>query len=213
MAKIDDYTQALELGKKALQGNDPESLAKFSGALYQVPAQGEQSLVIRFLNREVIISWPDLVITEKNTNKEINIQQQVFLLHYLNGAFISEGVPLTNEWISFQEVPDGKFYLAPFTGRARTPLLNAFGKCPGLMVELAKKAYKATTLDHGDYSVSVEALPLIRLALILWEGDDEFPPESNILFDRNISRLLSAEDIAWLAGNTVYPLMGMAGER
>lgn len=210
MTKIDDYTQACELGKKALQGKDPEILAEFSGALYQAEGHGAQSLTIRFLNREILISWPDLNITENRTREKINIQQQVFLLHYLNGAFISGGAPLTNEWISFQEIPDGKFYLAPFISRARAPLLSVFGKRPGLMVELASEAYDASGLDHGDHSVSVEALPLVRLALILWDGDDEFSPESNILFDKNISRLLSAEDIAWLAGNTVYPLMGMA---
>ncbi|MBW1912080.1 MAG: DUF3786 domain-containing protein, partial [Deltaproteobacteria bacterium] len=54
------------------------------------------------------------------------------------------------------------------------------------------------------------ALPLAPLALVLWKGDDEFPPEGNILFDKNISKILSAEDMAWLAGMAVYPLIGMA---
>jgi hypothetical protein len=45
---------------------------------------------------------------------------------------------------------------------------------------------------------------------MIWRGDDEFPPEGNILFDRSISHFLSAEDIAWLAGMIIYPLMGMA---
>jgi hypothetical protein len=45
--------------------------------------------------------------------------------------------------------------------------------------------------------------------LIIWKGDDEFPPEGNILFDRNILQILSAEDIAWLSGMVVYPLIGM----
>jgi hypothetical protein len=48
------------------------------------------------------------------------------------------------------------------------------------------------------------------VALIIWKGDEEFPPEGNILFDRNILKMLSAEDIAWLSGMIVYPLMGMA---
>jgi len=51
---------------------------------------------------------------------------------------------------------------------------------------------------------------MVPVALILWKGDDEFPPEGTILFDRNISHILSAEDIAWLAGMIIYPLLGMA---
>jgi len=66
--------------------------------------------------------------------------------------------------------------------------------------------------DQGDHSVVVRAFPLVPVALILWEGDDEFPPEGNLLFDRSISHILSAEDIAWLAGMIVYPIMGMAGD-
>ena len=56
----------------------------------------------------------------------------------------------------------------------------------------------------------VTALPLVPLALILWKGDDEFPPEGNILFDRSITSIFSAEDVAWLSGMVVYPLAGMA---
>jgi hypothetical protein len=56
----------------------------------------------------------------------------------------------------------------------------------------------------------VKALPLVPVALIIWRGVDEFPPEGNILFDKNILDLLSAEDVAWLSGMVVYPLIGMA---
>jgi len=30
---------------------------------------------------------------------------------------------------------------------------------------------------------------------VLWQGDEEFPPEGNILLDRTISHFLPAEDI------------------
>jgi hypothetical protein len=44
----------------------------------------------------------------------------------------------------------------------------------------------------------------------LWKGDEEFPPEGNILFDRSIIGVLSAEDVAWLSGMVVYPMIGRA---
>lgn len=97
-----------------------------------------------------------------------------------------------------------------FVRRAKEPLLKAFGDNPGRMPELASSAYDTSGLDYGDFSVIVKALPLVPVALVLWEGDEEFPPEGNILFDRSISKFLSAEDTAWLAGMVVYPLAGMA---
>ena len=97
-----------------------------------------------------------------------------------------------------------------FIKRAKDPLLKTFGDNPKKMIELALNVYGASPLDYGDFSVIIKALPLVPMSMVLWEGDEEFPAEGNILFDKNISKILSAEDIAWLAGMVVYPLVGMA---
>jgi hypothetical protein len=207
MARIDDYRKAVELGKKALEGRDPKQIAGFSGAGFEADSEESSLLSLNFLGKEVTISWPDLGCSFKGSGEEVPIQQQVLLLHYLSGC---EGARITGEWISYQEVPDGKFYLDAFLRRAKNPMLQAFGTQPELLVRLAKEAYGATPFDRGDLSVVVRALPLVPVALILWKEDEEFPPEGNILFDQSICEILSAEDIAWLAGMIVYPLMGMA---
>lgn len=210
MPRIDDYRQAKELGKQALSGKDADQIARSSGAVIYPGAKGRRTLHLIFINRPIQISWPELEFSYKDSMDDVPIQQQVLLLHYLAGALASGYEPITGEWISFQDVPDGRFYMDAFQRRARDPLLRTFGQNPQQMMELAFTVYGASSFDHGDYSVVVRALPLVPMALILWEGDDEFPPEGNILFDKNIGRILSAEDIAWLAGMVVYPLVGMA---
>jgi hypothetical protein len=89
-------------------------------------------------------------------------------------------------------------------------LVQTFGHNPEQLLELATASFGAKPFDQGDCSMVVTALPLVPVALVLWRGDDEFPPEGNILFDRSVARILSAEDVAWLAGMIVYPLLGMA---
>lgn len=210
MPRIDDYKQALELGRKDLVDKNPDLLARFSGAVMERDKQGNISFCLNFLNSEIILSWPELAFAQKASDKELPIQQQILLLHYLYGAWSSGGAEITGEWISFQEVPDGKFYLDAFHRRAKNPMVQAFGHRPELLVKLAREAFGAEPSDQGDVSVLVKALPLVPVALIIWEGDEEFPPEGNILFDRNILKMLSAEDIAWLSGMVVYPMMGMA---
>jgi hypothetical protein len=210
MARIDDYEKAVELGKKELEGKNLKRIASISGADFKVDSEGNPVLTLGFLGRKAIISWPDLYFSFEESNEEVPIQQQVLLLHYLRGC---DGARIVGEWISYQEVPDGKFYLDAFLRRAKNPMVQAFGKEPDLLVKLAKETYGATPFDQGDLSVVVRALPMVPVALILWREDDEFPPEGNILFDRGISGILSAEDIAWLAGMIVYPLMGMARSR
>ncbi|MGD9032431.1 MAG: DUF3786 domain-containing protein [Desulfobacteraceae bacterium] len=210
MPRIDDYKQALDLGRKELADKNPDLLARFSGAVIERNKQEISAVCIKFLNREIILSWPELEFAQKGSDAELPIQQQILLLHYLHGAWSSSGAEMTGEWISFQEVPDGKFYLDAFHRRAKNPMVQAFGHRPELLVKLAGEIFGAEPSDQGDVSVLVKALPLVPVALIIWKGDEEFPPEGNILFDRNILKMLSAEDIAWLSGMVVYPLVGMA---
>jgi hypothetical protein len=212
MPRIDDYNQALALVKAQLKDKNPDHMAGMSGANIIRDKVESAFFSLLFLNQEVRITWPDLKVVSGKTDEEVSVQQQILLLHYLHGAWSSRTEP-TGEWISFQEVPDGRFYLDAFYRRARNPLVQAFGEKPERMVELATQVYAAQAFDQGDESVLVRALPRIPVALILWKGDEEFPPEGNILFDRSIIELLSAEDIAWLAGMVVYPLIGMAKQK
>ena len=44
---------------------------------------------------------------------------------------------------------------------------------------------KAVAVKHGDIAYEVEIFPEYKVQMILWEGDDEFPPSSQILFSDN----------------------------
>jgi hypothetical protein len=51
----------------------------------------------------------------------------------------------------------------------------------------------------GDVSFTVKAFPLISLQFIFWDGDEEFPANANILFDKNIAEFIHPESIPVLA--------------
>lgn len=210
MARIDDFKQAKELSKKELLQFDPEIIARYSGVELKKEENETSALCLKYLNRNIIISWPDMDISYETGDGEISIQQQALLLHYLNGACLSKCTEKSGEWVSYQDIPDGRFYMDAFIKRAKDPLIKTFGFMAKKMVEIATKAYNAESLDLGDYSVKVNALPTVPVALLIWEGDEEFPPDGNLLFDKTISDILSAEDIATLAGMVVYPMIGMA---
>jgi hypothetical protein len=207
MARIDDYRTAVALAKEEFEARDPHVVAELSGGSLKTDSSGKTALVFQFLDQRVSVTWPELTIIFEASREEIPVQQQVLAFHYLNGA---RGSQITGEWVAYQEMPDGKFYLDAFQRRAKIPMVQAFGHRPELLVKLALERYNAVPFHQGDHSVMVQAFPRVPVALVLWEGDDEFPPEGTFLFDRSISRILSAEDIAWLAGMIIYPLIGMA---
>ena len=207
MPRIDDYNNAVALAKEELRKKNPGRIATLSGGTMAEEGGANPSLILPFLNRQVVMKWPDLGCFFKDSGEEVSVQQQVLIFHYLNGA---NGLSPTGQWIAYQEVPDGRFYLDAFLRRAKNPMVEVFGTIPEKLMDLAIQVYGAIPFDQGDLSVTVQAFPLVPVALILWRGDDEFPPEGTILFDRTIPSMLSAEDIAWLAGMIIYPLIGMA---
>ncbi|MGE5841919.1 MAG: DUF3786 domain-containing protein [Deltaproteobacteria bacterium] len=208
MPRIDDYKQALKLAADQLRDKDLEALARLSGAVTGRDKEGRKTLVLDALNQKVSLTWPDFAFSPERPGAEIPIQQQILYLHYLCGAWSSKGAGASGQWISFQEIPDGRFYMDAFQRRAKNPMVMSFGDQPELLLKVATELYGAVPFDQGDASVVVRALPLVPIALILWKGDEEFPPEGNVLFDRSVVRILSAEDIAWLSGMVVYPLIG-----
>jgi hypothetical protein len=210
---MDDYEQALKLASAQLKDKDLETLARLSGSIIGRDEKGRKTLILDALNQKVGIAWPEITFAAEKSEEQIPIQQQILYLHYLHGAWASKGIKAAEEWISFQEIPDGRFYMDPFQRRAKNPMVMTFGEKPDLLLKVAKELYGAVPSNQGDVSVVVRALPLVPIALILWKGDEEFPPEGNILFDRSVIGILSAEDVAWLSGMVVYPMIGRAKQK
>jgi hypothetical protein len=205
MPRIDDYKNALALAQEEWAKQDPQRTAILSGAEYQKRSDGTR-LLLQFLDKAITVSWPEGQVLGPNPAIALSLQEQVLILHYLLKA---PGAPLAGEWITFREIPSGEFYYSAFVKRAKEPLLKTFGNRPQLLKDLGLQR-GGVQREEGDVCICFQAFPQIPVCLILWAGDDEFPPDGNVLFDASIARYLIAEDVAVLAGMVVYPLIGMA---
>ena len=117
--------------------------------------------------------------------------------------------PVLGQWVSYREIPGASFYFSAFVKRAIDPLKNVFGQDPQGLTNAAKEL-NGNPIEPGDAGFEFALLPKVSLQLVLYVGDDEFPAEANILFDRSVGEILSSEDIAWLAGMLVYRLIGLS---
>ncbi|RPJ18125.1 MAG: DUF3786 domain-containing protein [Desulfobacteraceae bacterium] len=203
MARVDDYINARKIAVEYLAGNTPDEIAESSG--YRVI--GKNRLRVPFLNRVYMVNWPEFEFEDESAEKkDVPLQEQVLILHYL--AAKNEGKS-SGRWISFREIPGAAFYYSAFVKRAVDPLKKTFGKDAGLFVKAAGKL-NGRVIDAGNAGFEFNIFPKVSLQLILWEGDDEFPPEANILFYDTIGDIFTPEDVAWLAGMLVYRLMALA---
>jgi hypothetical protein len=55
--------------------------------------------------------------------------------------------------------------------------------------------------------VVITALPRVPIAFLLWDGDEELPPDARILFDASVPAYLSTEDAVVLAQQAVFRLI------
>jgi hypothetical protein len=208
MPRIDDFKNTLEIARGEFKAKDPQRMAENSGADFQ-SGSGGSFFDLPFLNRRLRITWPEGEVSIPEGTKELSLQEQGLVMHYLIQA---TGAPLTRTWITFREIPSGEFYYSAFAKRAKDPLVQTFGQHPQRLVELGT-GLGGMEREEGDVSLYFQVFPRIPICLVLWAGDEEFPPDGNLLFDASISRYLSAEDAAVLAGMVVYPLVGMAHKR
>ncbi len=125
----------------------------------------------------------------------ITLVSRIVIFHYLLTA---SGLPETGDLIPYEDIPGCRPYLPVFESRVTRPLVSAFGFNRDAFAE-AGAALGARPRDFGDVSFTLNALPMIPLTFILWEGDQEFPPSVKVLFDRSVDDYLPLEDITVIA--------------
>jgi hypothetical protein len=203
MPRADDYRRAYEIAKEELQNRNPHHVCRASGALCIEEGKQLTGIRLMFLNHPVTIDWPDIAFHQQS-GEEIPIKQKILVLHYLNGANTKD---LTGEWITYKDIPSARFYLDAFNRRVKNPLVSTFGEDPDRLLPIAKELFGATTGTLGDISLHIQAFPKMPIMLVIWRGDEEFPSDGTILFDRLIDDIFSAEDITEIASHIVYPLI------
>jgi len=203
MPRIDDYKNARKLAIEKLAADSFATILQRTG-FESIEADRFR---IFFLKRAYHVSFPELEFEdEADPQKEVPIQEQILILHYMLSP---APPPLSDNWVSYREIPGASFYYSAFVKRAIDPLKKVFGQnVEGLLQ--AGEILGGKIIDSGDAGYEFRLFPNLPVRLILWAADDEFPAEANIVFNENIGNMLSPEDIAWLAGMLVYRLIALS---
>ena len=200
------YQQAFSIACESLRSTDIEERAEKSGALVEKGKHGDYLIRLTFLDRRCLIHFPEIRITFQENDEDVPLWSKILLLHYLIKA---QGHPLSGTWVNFRQLSGGDTYYPAFVKRSQKPLLDFFAHRLELLEEAAQSV-GGRNLNEGDRAVVIPALPRVPIALIFWSGDEEFQPEARILFDATIPTYLSTEDVAVLAQQTVFRLIGWA---
>lgn len=78
-------------------------------------------------------------------------------------------------------------------------------------LKCACEALGGTKMPQGDAGYVLPVFPFLNIAVLFWDGDDEFAAQANILFDSNITDFMHEENVVGVATDAVYYLKLAAG--
>jgi len=164
-----------------------------------------KEFTVKLLGREYALSHPDYAIRALDGGKLPPLPTQTFLLRYL---LEGKDVAWNGEWKTFREMPWGEMYITPYTGRVLTRAAFTFGFRTAAMKAAAEKM-GAQAVKHGDAGYLFELVEGYRMQLLIWEGDDEFPPSAQVLYSDNFAQGFAAEDRV-VAGDILITMLKAA---
>ena len=159
---------------------DAKEMAERTGTNFD----GEK-FYVNLLGVEYAISYPTAAFTPGAA-----LPVQTFLLRWL---LEGKKVSWQGNWKTFREMPWGELYIKPYTGRVLTRAAFTFG----FKLEKFKAACEkmgAVAVKHGDAGYQLQLLPGFWMQIMVWEGDDEFPPNAQVLYTDNFEDGFAPED-------------------
>jgi hypothetical protein len=84
-------------------------------------------------------------------------------------------------------------YIKPYTGRVLTRAAFTFGTRLAAFKAGAEKM-GAEPVKHGDAGYESTLIGDFKMRILVWEGDDEFPPNAQVLYSDNFAAGFAAED-------------------
>ncbi|MBC3795755.1 DUF3786 domain-containing protein [Acetobacterium tundrae] len=185
--------------KSLLKDQDPQNVSKLSTCPYD---EATSSFLVTVMGTPYKVTFPQGDVTDSEGQDFDNYKLKTMILRYLINA---KGIPSTGENIAYRDVSGGNVYFACFEGRC----LKRFAFTFNYNIEGLQKAMAflgAEPQKNGDFSWRFEVINNMFMTAILWLGDDEFPPEAQILFDANFPSAFSAEDMA-VMGDIFIPIL------
>jgi hypothetical protein len=195
--------------RNRVREEDPKYLARRVEAEF-VDEPGNAKLVLPWWGSPVHIRLPEFVAFEVNTQEELRPDAQAMILYHLAS---SDGYPVSGKWISFHDLPEGKFYAQAFQGYTGGELRKVFGNQADSFASAAQKAggrFPDGENIPGDKAYAFRPLPRIPLLAAYWEGDDEMPASAQILFDASSHRHLPTDACAILGSMLARRIMRAA---
>ena len=181
-----------------LEGIQPAILAARTGSELE-----GNTIYLHLWGKPVCLKLTEYTALDAVTWHPLRPDKEMLLLYYFTTA---DGTPETGQWISFADLPGGRFYNQAFQGYSGHELAKAFGSDKAAF-ECAAASLDGRPYPIGDAAFLFHVLPRVALLVVYWQGDEgddniAFPASCQILFDSSAGHYLPTDACAVL-GSTL----------
>ena len=165
--------------KELFAAANPSEMSERTGVPYE-------NGVFKFhvLNEDKTLSWPDA------DDECFKPKERILFMRYL---LEGKKADYNSNFLAYKQLPDGQLYDKPFTGRCIYRMLGSYGNDAQAFIK-ACESYGGMRIKSSGVAYEFEFLHNLFLRFILWEGDEEFPSNMQILFSENFADTFSGED-------------------
>jgi hypothetical protein len=186
--QIDKLAPVVKEAQEKLRQIDRAVVAERSGAIIDP----DGNLRVEFLRREYVIDHAAWVVQRANDGAAPPALMQSLLLTYL---YTADGTPPIDRWVGFRELPNGLFYASAFQGYTGAVLVREIDGDVALFKRASEKL-QGSILPIGNAGYAFPVLPRLKLAVVMWVGDDEFPSQAQVLFQASAPHYLITDGLA-----------------
>ena len=144
---------------------------------------------------DFIIDPIEKSITNVSGNNNSHEYFDLFIIYYL---LKSKEIETCNEWISEKDIPGGTtFFRGPH--EIPTNLISTKFNENINDFHLICKQLEGIQLKKADAAYYFKITPRIPVIVLFWDGDEDFPPETKIMYDKSISEHLTPDIVFTMA--------------
>jgi hypothetical protein len=192
---VDRLAPVVKEMRSKLQSIAPEQLIARSGCALDQANQ----LRLAFFGRDYVISLADFAVRRADNGEEPASFTQDLILTYLH---VADGTSGSHQWIGFRDLPNGLFYEQAFQGYTGAELIRSLRDNVAAFHHAAH-TLNGIPLELGDAAYAFSVLPRLRLAIVWWAGDEDFPPQARVLFEDTAPHYMSTEGLAILGSQLI----------
>jgi hypothetical protein len=161
---------------------------------------------IKFLRDTYEVNVSERAVLQQPSLLPAEDYLSVLILHFIIGC-LKHGYRPSGNWISFKDIWGGNTYFPAYQKNTIRPLIEEMQRDPEGLIRKLTMGYKGEVVEGGDIAIELATFPGVFIRIVIWRGEDEIPPEATILFDMNLTSVLSTEDIAVFLDSVVNRIL------